>query len=465
MGGMPQWLYLFLTYPIIFRRLTTPIKLTTMNKATGFMTYARETAAERPRSSLLLIMAICLFIVSCTAVESEPTAVPLAQTTPTPLPTDTPTETVTVKPTDPATALPTATETVAPTGTPAPTETPTAVPTPTSTPFAGPVGTILFAGRPCLRGHERCGDETSWDEPAPWYQINSDGSGLREVEQLNQPNVLIQTIQFSADGMKMAYSAVVYDEAGNASFSIFLADLTNENPLTLFNIPYDGRLPQFEFLPQNDEYCIALYWRDLQNNDMERVAIQQICPEALEPETLYVVEFPDVIGRFAQSYQLSPNGDAVLAYGRNRDGDWSIYLQNLPVTMSPILVFHMPSDDEKNPHPVRWNPDNEYIEFIIQSRTQEFYSSYHPQDLIYEYHAIDRNGQKLEFLFPRINSNSTFMHNLEWSPDGQEILLVARYVVTEQSGIYAFHLGNNSWRRILPMFYIERNPIWIPQIP
>ena len=433
-----------------------------MNKATGFMTYARETAAERPRSSLLLIMAICLFIVSCTAEESEPTAVAIAETTSTQSPTDTPTETPTVRPTEPATALPTATETV-PTNTPVPTETPTAVPTPTSTPFAGPVGTILFAGRPCLRGHERCGDETSWDEPAPWYQINSDGSGLREVEQLNQPNVLIQSIQFSADGMKMAYSAVVYDEAGNASFSIFLADLTNENPLALFNIPYDGRLPQFEFLPQNNDYCIALYWRDLQNNDMERVAIQQICPEALEPETLHVVEFPDVVGRFAQSYQLSPNGDAVLAYGRNGDGDWSIYLQNLPVTMSPSLIFHMPSDEEQHPHSVRWNPDNEYVEFIVQSRTQEFYSSYHPQDLIYTYHAIDRNGQKLAISSPSINNNKP-IHNLEWSPDGQEILLVARYVMTEQSGIYGLNLENNSWRHIL-RFYIERNPIWVPQLP
>ena len=430
-----------------------------MNKATGFMTYARETAAERPLSYYVLMIVMCLFVVGCTAVESEPTAVPLAQTTPTPLPTDTPTETVTVKPTDPATALPTATETVAPTGTPAPTETPTAVPTPTSTPFAGPVGTILFAGRPCLRGHERCGDETSWDEPAPWYQINSDGSGLREVEQLNQPNVLIQTIQFSADGMKMAYSAVVYDEAGNASFSIFLADLTNENPLTLFNIPYDGRLPQFEFLPQNDEYCIALYWRDLQNNDMERVAIQQICPEALEPETLYVVEFPDVVGRFAQSYQLSPNGENILAYGRDNNDTWQVYVQEIPPTAPPTHVFSQSVYQDNlmmGLYPIQWHLDGEHIEFILNG-----YQDIDEVSLIH--YVISSDGQ--ETYYEELLETSSFGLCCGWSSKLDQIVIGVRDVPTNQAGLYVFDLEEGNWRQILPQFFINTNPMWSIPLP
>ncbi|MBL1130533.1 MAG: hypothetical protein HND44_18940, partial [Chloroflexi bacterium] len=120
---------------------------------------------------------------------------------------------------------------------------PSKTPTPTATPFTGPVWPILFAGVPCVSGHFYCTDPER-HEPMQWYQVYSDGSGFRSVDQLENPDMVIQRIRFSPDGSLMAYWA-----ASSEHRHLFLADLNNKNPIELVVVPAEqGALMQgFDF--------------------------------------------------------------------------------------------------------------------------------------------------------------------------------------------------------------------------
>src|SRR5690606_26951937 len=102
--------------------------------------------------------------------------------------------------------------------------TPTRTPTPTFTPIPGPVRPIVFAGVPCNPDQSFCSEPDLY-EPMQWYQIYSDGSGFRPVDQLENPEVDIEIIRFSPDGTLMAYSAW-----SGQDYLIFLADLHNNDP-------------------------------------------------------------------------------------------------------------------------------------------------------------------------------------------------------------------------------------------
>ncbi|MBL1129561.1 MAG: hypothetical protein HND44_13860, partial [Chloroflexi bacterium] len=129
--------------------------------------------------------------------------------------------------------------------TPIPSKTPMSTFAPGSppTPFTGTVRPILFAGVPCVPGHSYCTDPERF-EPMQWYQIYSDGSGLRSVDQLENPDMVIQHIRFSPDGSLMAYWA-----ASSEHRHLFLADLNNKNPIELVVVPAEqGALMQgFDF--------------------------------------------------------------------------------------------------------------------------------------------------------------------------------------------------------------------------
>ncbi len=342
--------------------------------------------------------------------------------------------------------------------TPPPTQRPTSTftPTPTFTPIPGPVWPILFAGGRCRTGdaYTNCGQDMvdEWG----WYQIHSDGSGLRSVPQLNlEPEFRIQAIRFSPDGNKMAYWA--WSEQG---YRLFLAGLDNSNPLEMITTPFErsALLGGFDFMPETD--CLVLYWRfDInQSPEVEKVSIERVCPDRMEPQVLDVIEFPDLWPRFAHHYLLSPQGDALLAVGPDRNYNEYLYIQELETIVSPRLLFTAPDQQGLSLGPVWWQPDGQQIEFI-QNVIQ-------PDDTVsLTHYVVSRDGQNVQ---SRLELTAEFvLVTGGWSQDGREIAFFSSLFdfKPETTGIYVFDLENGTWRQILAGYYLFEWPTWIPELP
>ncbi len=325
---------------------------------------------------------------------------------------------------------------------------PSKTPTPTATPFTGPVWPILFAGVPCVSGHFYCTDPER-HEPMQWYQVYSDGSGFRSVDQLENPDMVIQRIRFSPDGSLMAYWA-----ASSEHRHLFLADLNNKNPIELVVVPAEqGALMQgFDFVPETN--CLVIWWSDIQQvAEFETVSVEQVCPGHAEPQELGVFELPFRSG----GYLLSPQGDAFLAHSRNRDQNLQLYIQKIDATSPPLFLFT--SEDELAfLSPRRWQPDGQAIEFILN----RYHSLSYDQAAITKY-AISRDGQTVESYL--LVEDAPFGLCCDWSPDGREIVIALLDRPSEINGIYVFNLEDASWRQILPGFQLDRGPIWSPEMP
>lgn len=336
---------------------------------------------------------------------------------------------------------------------PTPRPTSTLTPTPTFTPIPGPVWPILFAGGPCVAGYSICDQDAvhEWG----WFQIYSDGSGLRPVPQLNiHPEFQIQSIRFSPDETKTAYWT--WSEQG---YRLFLADLDNNNPLELVTTPFErsALLGGFDFMPETD--CLVLYWRfDInQSREVEKVSVEQVCPDRMEPQVLDIIEFPDLWPRFAHRYLLSPQGDALLVAGLDRDYNTYLYIQELGVPTPPLLLFS--SEDELvRISPVRWHPAGQSIEFILNSYDSQAYDK-----ATITHYVISRDGQNVETFL--ILQDAPFGLCCGWSPDGREIVITLGNRPPEETGIYVFNLEDATWRQILQGFYDVRPPIWSPELP
>ena len=407
---------------------------------------------DKQRLFATLLGLVGLLVVGCTAVEGEPTAVAIAETSPTVLPT----ETATLELTEPATALPTATETVVPTSTPVPTETPTAVPTPTSTPFAEPVGTILFAGAPCFKEHTTCSDLTLWDR-WQWYQIASDGSGLRPIEQLQSDDYVIETIRFSADGSRMAYTAISDRQ------QIFVADLQNSNPVLITTAPNfrSDLLGGFDFVPNSD--CLLVYWHgDIQRDETEKVVIEQSCPAQSETKVIDTIEFLNL--RPASTWsQLSPQGDELLIWGIDWEQNHNFYLYELQSGQEPILLLSSPRDDYIFHSQMRWHTDGEHLEYLLYTFSEMYYTNYEESEISITHHVIDRTGKMIDISSGSIFSNGQW--GTAWSPNREELLFLRRDLPYEQNGLFIRHLPTGNIRQVLPAFFLNRNPIWSPLFP
>lgn len=331
---------------------------------------------------------------------------------------------------------------------PSKTPTPTFTPGPTSTPFTGAIRPILFAGIPCVPGHSYCTDHERF-EPMQWYQVYSDGSGFRSVDQLENPDMVIQRIRFSPDGSLMAYWAASAKER-----HLFLADLSNKNPIELVVVPAEqGALMQgFDFMPETD--CLVVWWSDVQQaTEFETVSVEQVCPGQAKPLGLGVFELPFRSG----SYLLSPQGDAFLAYSRDRDQNLQLYIQEIDVTSPPFFLFTS-EDDLAFLSPRRWRPDGQAIEFILN----RYHSPSYDQAAITKY-VVSRDGQTVES-YPLVE-DAPFGLCCDWSPDGREIVIALLDRPSEINGIYVFNLEDASWRQILPGFQLDRGPIWSPEMP
>ena len=386
---------------------------------------------NKQRLFATLLGLVGLLVVGCTAVEGEPTAVAIAETSPTVLPT----ETATLRPTEPATVLPTATE--------------ISMPLPTYTSHPAPVYQILFVGTPC-RGESSYCSGLVMNSDLQWYQINSDGSGLKRLAQLENPDWQIEIIRFSTDGSQMAYFA---------NRRIFLADLANTNPVELALIlPEEyALLGGFDFMSNSN--CLAVYQNvDMQHNESATITIQKICPNEAEPETLEMIKLPNL--RPATRSYLSPQGDAILISGRDEEGNYRLYTFDFGSNSSPTHLFTL--SQETHISPLQWHPSGEYIEFVAIE-----YLGEHPEDWTYTYYAIDRTGHRLEMQYPLENPESEhyLFQATNWLPNGTEIVVPVRYMPHEQSGLYVYHLVQEDVRQFLQNFYIAEVYISSPEFP
>ena len=386
---------------------------------------------NKQRLFATLLGLVGLLVVGCTAVEGEPTAVAIAETSPTVLPT----ETATLRPTEPATVLPTATE--------------ISMPLPTYTSHPAPVYQILFVGTPC-RGESSYCSGLVMNSDLQWYQINSDGSGLKRLAQLENPDWQIEMIRFSADGSQMAYFA---------NRRIFLADLANTNPVELVSfLPEEyALLGGFDFMPNSN--CLAVYRNvDMQRYEFAKITVQKVCPNEAEPEILGVIELPDL--RPATRSYLSPQGDAILILGGDREGNYHLSIFDFGSNSSPTHLFAL--SQETHISPLQWHSSGEYIEFVAIE-----YLGEHPEDWTYTYYAIDRTGHRLEMQYPLENPESEhyLFQATNWLPNGTEIVVPVRYMPHEQSGLYVYHLVQEDVRQFLQNFYIAEVYISSPEFP
>lgn len=328
------------------------------------------------------------------------------------------------------------------------TPSPSKTPSPTATPFTGPVWPILFAGVPCVPGDSYCTDPERY-EPMQWYQVYSDGSGFKSVDQLENPDMVIQRIRFSPDGSLMAYWA-----ASSEHRHLFLADLNNKNPIELVVVPAEqGALMQgFDFMPETN--CLVVWWSDVQQaTEFETVSMEQICPGEAEPRGLGVFDLPFRSG----GYLLSPQGYAFLARSLDRGQNLRLYIQEMDVASPPLFLFAT-EDDLAFLSPLRWHRDGQAIEFILN----KYHSPAYDQAAITRY-VISRDGQTVES-YPLVE-DAPFGLCCDWSPDGREIVIALLDRPSEINGIYVFNLEDASWRQILPGFQLDRGPIWSPEMP
>lgn len=400
--------------------------------------------------SLLIILAL-LLASGCTPGEIGPTdpatevvsisAAPTGVAEPTPSSTAPPVPTTTPYPTTPTP------DPALPPWTREPSPTPTIQPT--FAPIPGAVWPILFAGRPCIDGHSRCADIDSWDaEPAPWFQINSDGTGLRRVFQLDYPESIIQQrIRFSRDGSTMAY----IHENG-----IYLADLYNHEPSKVVELPtnYWLVLGGFDFM-ENDA-CLLVYWRSVpQEQGSEMLSLQKACINQLSMPELHALEFPNLRTGSSNSY-LNAQGDSLLTIGFDHNkNSMLVYITKLENSQTPILVFSHPLQN-LSIGPAHWLPDGEHFEFLLN-----FF--YPPDTIRITHYRVGREGERVDSLFT-LNVDFVLTYG-DWSPDGREIAYSVFDQPTEKTGIYIFDIEAATSRYILPEYYVFRGPFWSPEFP
>ena len=375
----------------------------------------------------------------------------------------TPTEVVEPTPNSSAPPVPTTTpypttptpDPALPPWTPEPSPTPTIQPT--FTPIPGAVWPILFAGNPCPPREGSIYCQEQWPESDQWYQINSDGSGLRRISQLDNPEPEdyygrnIQILHFSPDGERIAYVA------GN---HLFVSDLYNDNPLALVELPlnYWVILGGFDFVSGSD--CLMIYWHsDPQSQRFETLSLELVCPDPLNRQLLRTIELPELKAGSA-SGKLSPQGNAILISGQDNDGRNRLYIYDISENSNLRLLFAEPDPDDGMIllGPFRWRFDGWYIEYIINNYQDQ-------EHLIVSYNLIDREGVPIKTIMTTSSSNLFLSHHHDWSPDGREVVLAKQNDYPEMSGIYISDLEAGTIRQVLPEFHISKGPFWSPKFP
>ncbi len=326
---------------------------------------------------------------------------------------------------------------------PSPTPTVTAIPTATPLLLAGPVWRIHFRGQPCPDMHQNSGDCSKDSvnnilrlDPPVDYLINSDGSQLSSFEEaglfLSNYRFFLLSDSFSEDGLRIAFLG---------SECVYVSDLSGNNPNCF--APYNSRVSGYRFLPDSNCLLVAYYYIfDDIEPPFAQVRIEKNCIGDETAEIIGVFDFVDLLGRRVR-YKLSPQGDAVLAYGQAPDGTLSLYLQEI-LSPTPPLLLHAYPNAERTSSIVaaRWLPDGSGIEFLLRG-------GYQSQEMFYQ---ISRDGHSLT---TGISLPEQFqVETGDWSPDGHQFAFSHIEEDRTKTGLYVVDLQTGEWRQILSGFHI-----------
>lgn len=362
-------------------------------------------------------------------------------TPPIPLPsTEAPPAVPTLTPTRPTTT---------PTAYQSPTATATATIRPTFTPAPGPVWPIAFDAKVCS-APSLCSDMSS--EPQNIYLINSDGSDLRPMRDLVALPAEIPAIHYlrlSPDGTQLAY--LVWPE-------LFLANADGSHPVFLTTIA-EG-FNSFDFLPETG--CLAIYNERLAE---KQLIIEKSCAGSPEPEVLDIVTFADVEYLSAFRYQLSPQGDKLLAYGTDIGHFSSLYVYEMGSGKPPHPVFYWPppcTNPAVDSNSAKWLPDGKSIEFLLITVC-------HNDQIATTFYTVDWQGEelitRLSFEQRYISGSSHPIWTGDWLPNGHEFVFTYWQGLTgDKSGLYILDFDTGETRQILPEFYVTQLRVWSPVV-
>jgi hypothetical protein len=423
------------------------------------------------RTNHLLIYLCCvgsLWLASCSPTDTAPLVITrtVAQATDTPASTATETTAAT------ATLLPTSTSDIATpelpsltfTSTPDPslppwTREPSPTPTiePTATVMPESIWTILFRAIPCPESWSSCNNDLFMDDYARWYLVNSDGSDLYPLEDSNTILANIWSMPyFSPDNTHLAYLA--RSETDDIPY-LALTDTSNGNIINLGPVP--EIIYELSFLSESD--CVIVYTSPRpQPNELPTVAVvnvQKLCPDLSGPEILETITFPDLRPGYHHTYRLSPQNDALLAVGLNKNDIFEVYVYEFDSPHPPQLLFSA-ADERWWIDTVRWHSDGQHIEFFVQ-RTHS------PDELLdIILYASDRQATHLQTVLELQLPFS--IRGGSWSPDGQQLAFFPGmpHYTPATSGLYILDLETGKWQQILSGFHIT-GPVttWFADIP
>ena len=400
--------------------------------------------------SLLIILAL-LLASGCTPGAIGPTdpaaeivsisATPTEVVEPTPNSSAPPVPTTTPYPTTPTP------DPALPPWTPEPSPTPTVTVTPTATPppLTGPVWRIQFRGMACPNPPDRPGDCSKYSSdltftPSVDYLINSDGSSFVTVSEagiflVNYSYFELFPNLFSPNGSYIAFAT---------SNCVYVSDLTGNNSVCLVS---EGFPAGYRFSLDNS--CLTTYFRVLESESaVAKVRLQRNCLNTEETENIGVFEFHELPAR-PVIYDLSPQGDVLLAHGRMRDGELRLYVQEIGQPAPPRLLFTYPNEDLSGRIvAIRWLPDGSAIDFLLRNQSDNTF-----------YRVSRVNGD----ITKGISLPEQLQAELgDWSPDGNQFSFSHVEEDGTKSGLYIIDLQTGEWRQILSKFHINwRVRTWI----
>ena len=280
------------------------------------------------------------------------------------------------------------------------------------------------------------------------YLINSDGSELSSFGEaglfLSNHRFFLRPDSFSPDGLRIAFLG---------SECIYVSALSGNNPNCF--TPYNLRVSGYRFLPDSNCLLVAYYYIfDDIEPPFAQVRIEKNCIGNDTAEIIGIFDFVDLFGRLVR-YKLSPQGDAVLAYGQARDETLSLYVQEILSPTPPLLLHAYPNPVRTSSiAAARWLPDGSGIEFLLSE-------GYQSQKTFYR---ISRDGLSLTI---GISLPEHFQVEMgDWSPDGHQFAFSHIEEDRTKAGLYVVDLQTGEWRQILAGFHITGQiNTWLADIP
>ena len=288
-------------------------------------------------------------------------------------------------------------------------------PFPTPTP-GGPVWRILFKGAPCSEMSVGC--QPFDGTPSYLYVVNSDGTGLEQIETFPSSPLLPM---LSPDGSRMAYST---------GDGLYVANADGTNPVRILD-----SWAAFDFSPDGESIVYGVPHIVENNLDQRQTQIGRVHLDDFEQVVLAILPV-----KVSYMY-VSPDGNRILAHSQSLN----------PITnhFYVVEIENGKVSDLFNSDcvvgPVRWLPNGQRIEFVTLQKEDEVY--------INVFYTIDRNGENLRPTLTIANLGN-WIHWGDWSPNGQELAFSLPPYSEDESlaGLYILDLNSGYWQQILSAY-------------